>query len=406
MATTAKKTGILAKINDLPSGQRTAVYGSCAIIAMFIIGGTLFPEQTNGNQAPKQAKVQTMNPVVAKKESDEQVQAELEAQKIRAAETERRVAEMKAESDKKNTSTDGHWSEVQNLVTQLQSMQQEINDLKAKKAVDTTAGGLSNPDLNSPIPGSTKAKSVIPVAEAPVQASIQVVGGASNKPKKASIKEAPVVAHLPAGSFFEGVFLTGMDASTAMAANKTPTPALLRIKEDAILPNLYKLDVKECFVLGGGYGNLSSERAEIRTQTISCVNDKGETFEGDIEGYLVGEDGKAGVRGKLVSKQGSALAKAFVAGFAGGLGNAFAPSAVSALSINGGTTQGYQYPSADYVIGSGVGQGFQKAGSQLSQFYISMAQQMFPILEIDAQRKVTVVVLKGIDLHKSEKKTW
>jgi conjugal transfer pilus assembly protein TraB len=143
----------------------------------------------------------------------------------------------------------------------------------------------------------------------------------------------------------------------------------------------------------------------MRTQTLSCVNEKGEVFESDIEGYLVGEDGKAGIRGRVVSKQGSVLAKSFMAGFASGLGSAFSPQTVNSLNLQPTVQQQYQYPSGDQILGSGIGQGLSRSGSALAQFYISMAQQMFPVIEIDAMRKVSVVVIKGIQLKKVDKKS-
>ncbi|TXH34432.1 MAG: conjugal transfer protein TraB, partial [Burkholderiaceae bacterium] len=147
-----------------------------------------------------------------------------------------------------------------------------------------------------------------------------------------------------------------------------------------------------------------SERVEMRTETMSCVSETGEVYEGKIEGYVVGEDGKAGARGRLVSKQGSLLAKSFMAGFLGGIGNAFAPQPVQALNISGGTTQQYQYPDADSLVGNGVAGGFSKSANALAQYYISLAQQMHPVLELDASRKMTIILIKGVELTMEKKR--
>mgnify|MGYP006178976501 CR=1 FL=1 len=68
----------------------------------------------------------------------------------------------------------------------------------------------------------------------------------------AEVKSKPA-AYLPSGTNFEAVLLNGMDASTAISANRNPTPALLRVKSDAILPNMFAFNVRECFVLVGGF---------------------------------------------------------------------------------------------------------------------------------------------------------
>jgi len=69
---------------------------------------------------------------------------------------------------------------------------------------------------------------------------------------------------VPAGSILRGVLLSGMDAPTGRQARRDPYPALVRIKHDAILPNRFRADVRECFLVAAGYGDLASERAYLR----------------------------------------------------------------------------------------------------------------------------------------------
>ena len=52
---------------------------------------------------------------------------------------------------------------------------------------------------------------------------------------------------IPAGSILRGVLLSGMDAPTGRQSRRDPYPALARIKHDAILPNRFRADVRECF---------------------------------------------------------------------------------------------------------------------------------------------------------------
>jgi conjugal transfer pilus assembly protein TraB len=235
----------------------------------------------------------------------------------------------------------------------------------------------------------------------PIPTTIQVVREEKKPVSQTEKKLVPTpVGYITSGANFEAVLLNGMDASTAIGANKTPTPALLRIKSDAILPNMFTFDVKECFVMVGGFGNMSTERVEMRTETMSCIDQKGQVWEGKVEGYLVGEDGKAGARGRVVSKQGALLAKSFMAGFIGGLGTAFSPQQNQALTLlqNGETQQSYQYPSGSEVLGSGISKGLSQSGNALSAFYIKLAEQMFPVVELDAGRKMTIILLKGVEL--------
>jgi conjugal transfer pilus assembly protein TraB len=47
---------------------------------------------------------------------------------------------------------------------------------------------------------------------------------------------------------------------------------------------------------------------------------------------------------------------------------------------------------------AGVGTGVGKALDRLSQYYITLAEKMFPIIEVDAGRTVDVVFTKGFSL--------
>ncbi|MGQ3825638.1 TrbI/VirB10 family protein, partial [Pseudomonas alliivorans] len=121
--------------------------------------------------------------------------------------------------------------------------------------------------------------------------------GKNDKPEELSVS-------LPAGSILSGVLVTGMDAPTGKQAQRDPFPSLIRIKSEAILPNRFRADFRECFMIAGGWGDLSSERAYMRAERLSCVRNDGSVLEASVEAYATGEDGKAGLRGRLVSKQG------------------------------------------------------------------------------------------------------
>ena len=96
------------------------------------------------------------------------------------------------------------------------------------------------------------------------------------------------------------VLLTGVDAPVG----GKPFPVLLALKEAFASPNSYQVPLKGCFALGKAEGNASSERADIQIVRMSCVLPDGKAFEQEITGYLVGEDGKQGIPGKLVDKEG------------------------------------------------------------------------------------------------------
>jgi len=208
--------------------------------------------------------------------------------------------------------------------------------------------------------------------------------------------------YLPSGSFVQGILLSGLDAPAGVTASKEPHPVLIKLSDLAVLPNRARLDIKDCFILGEGYGELSSERAYIRTTTLSCVKANGQSLDAPLKGFVAGEDGKVGLRGRVVSKQGQFLAKALVAGFAEGLADVFNLSATTVSVSPLGATQTID-PERALEVGALSGTG--RALDRLAQHYISMAERLFPVIEIDAGRKAEVVVLQGRPLQPVEAKT-
>ncbi|MCX7214479.1 MAG: conjugal transfer protein TraB [Burkholderiales bacterium] len=204
--------------------------------------------------------------------------------------------------------------------------------------------------------------------------------------------------YLPSGSFTRALLLGGLDAPTGGQAQRNPQPVLLRLLDHAMLPNQFRGRIKECFVVGAGYGDVSAERAYIRTESLSCVTRDGTAIDVPIRGYVAGEDGKAGMRGRLVSKQGQILANALLAGVASGIGTAFQQSATT-LSVSPLGTTGTVDPGKQLQAGLGTGVG--RALDRLAQYYITLAEKVFPVIEIDAGRTVDVVLTQGIALGQS-----
>ena len=223
--------------------------------------------------------------------------------------------------------------------------------------------------------------------------------------KKPSGKNSVPDMFLPAGSILSGTLVTGLDAPTSNQSKQDPFPALLRVKHEAILPNRYRMDIRECFLIASGYGDLSAERAYMRAERISCVKKDGAIIETSMDAYSVGEDGKAGIRGRLVSKNGQIIGNALLSGFVSGITQAFAPQKVQAYRTNAipGEPQTFQYPSPEMLAGQAMMGGVKGAAEQIADYYLEMAKNIFPIIEIDAGRKVDFIMIRGMSLNAKSK---
>lgn len=209
-----------------------------------------------------------------------------------------------------------------------------------------------------------------------------------------SIEKNPYAGYIPAGSFLPAVLLTGIDANTASSSQGNPEPVLMRIQRTAIIPNGGHYNLSGCFAIGSATGSISSRRADIRLTTISCTNQKHDmVLQAPIKGYAVDSDGKFGLRGKLIQREGSILEKSLLAGFASGLGSAMQGGLGTSYSGSLGT--GTSISGMGNSLGSGALDGAGDAMNQLAQFYLNQAKNIFPVIEVPPGRKITLVLVKG-----------
>lgn len=178
------------------------------------------------------------------------------------------------------------------------------------------------------------------------------------------------------------MLLTGLDAPTGARAQSQPVPVLMRIKKEAVMPNYAWADVKECHLLGSAYGDLASERVNIRGETVSCVLADNSAVDGKVKFFVTGEDGKNGVRGTLVSRSGRVLASAAGAALAQGLLSSLQDQSAESVFLGGGSGGG------ESGAISGASAGF----DLLTEYYLDLAEQTFPVIEISNGRWVDVVL--------------
>jgi len=210
--------------------------------------------------------------------------------------------------------------------------------------------------------------------------------------------------YIPAGSFAKAVLLSGVDAETGLSSSTDPEPILIRIIDHGTLPRKFKSDLKDCHIIGAAFGNLSSERAKIRLEKLSCTEiATAEIVETEVAGYVTGEDGRAGIRGEVVSTEGKLLGNSFLAGMLGGFSNTLNP--------NQGNHQptiilSNKIPQQDFKekVKDGFTIGASSSMDRLSKYYIDRAESLQPIVQVGAGRKVDVIFTEGVFFGSSELK--
>jgi len=271
----------------------------------------------------------------------------------------------------------------------------------------------SNLYKNYPLPPNIKPKEVglvefgkvpvlkkkIIVKEEPITNALVYTKVSEPQKEKPKPKEIKPVNILPSGSISRVILLGGMDAPTMARAKNNPLPVLMKVTDLAFLPNDWREDVRGCFFLGEGYGDLSSERAYIRVTTLSCITKDGYHIDTPFKGAVYGEDGKVGLRGRVVTKQGALLARTLLAGYLQGIAEAFKQNNTVVSVSPTGTTQTIDPKKA---FQAGIYSGASKAAEKLADFYLKMADQVAPVIEISAGRRVDVITLEPVELKPIE----
>lgn len=203
--------------------------------------------------------------------------------------------------------------------------------------------------------------------------------------------------YLPAGSFSKAVITSGVAASTATNAQGNPQPMMLRLVDEGNLPRGFKSRVRDAVVLGACYGDISSERVLCRIETMSWVEPNGVTVEKKVEGWVIGEDGRAGLRGEVVDRSGEVAREAFGAGILSAAANFLkfeAQSSVYPVTPFGQTKALGKGDALQGAAASGAGNALDK----LADFSIRRAEQMQPVILVASGRVVDIVFKAGVDL--------
>ncbi|MYH01809.1 MAG: hypothetical protein F4142_04365 [Nitrospira sp. SB0675_bin_23] len=256
------------------------------------------------------------------------------------------------------------------------------------------------PALPSPLPPGQGTRLVAPLAGQSDKTSPQQQNGeihmitVGNRPAGDG-DTRNVKQYIPAGSFASVRLLSGVDAPTGGAASANPIPVLLRVMTDGTLPNFFHSNVSSCHVVASAHGEISSERAHIQLERISCVLLNGNTIETQVKGYITGEDGKAGMRGRLVSKQGSLIARSLLAGLASGFGRTLQQQSQQLATSPLGAVATVN---PNRVLQAGAGAGISTALEKIADYYLQRANEIYPIIEIAANREGEAILQEGVSL--------
>lgn len=208
--------------------------------------------------------------------------------------------------------------------------------------------------------------------------------------------------YLPAGSYVKAVLISAVDASVGISSQSDPRQVLFRIVSEAKSAldkenEALTIDVKGCIATGAASGDLSSERAYVRLLKMTC-SEGNQVIETTVEGYAAdSSDGKAGIAGKVISREGDLITKSFLAGAVSGFGNGLSARFQNGVSFNDGFTTANNITSKQ-IVGQGVGQGIETSSQNVAEYLIERAEQYQPVISVASGKEVELVFVSGVYL--------
>jgi len=307
----------------------------------------------------------------------------------------------------------------------IDAISAENADLKSRLAAQASAPAPATPPpAYGPQAGSYDARGTTPPttsagggeAMIPSPGEVKLLSFTSEKAGATGLRAArpeapPVVVedspdYLPPNSYAPARVIVGVDASAGVASQTDPLPVVLRITGPArsVMQNgkVLTTRIQGCVVNGAARGDLSSEKVYVKLARMTCDQPGGRVAVSEVKGFI-SFAGKSGVRGRVVSREGSLVSQALLAGIIGGFGRGFSANAnslFSGITTNPDGTRG-QLSAGDIVTG-GLGQGAADAADTVSKYLIERAEQYQPVVEMPTGIDVEIVFLDGVYVRNSQ----
>jgi hypothetical protein len=202
---------------------------------------------------------------------------------------------------------------------------------------------------------------------------------------------------IPETAYVKGILLGGIAVSTSIGSTSEPVPVVIRITERGSLPKNFNIDLTHCKIMGSSYGDLSSERAIVRAEVLSCTDPVSELiYTTKIAGLIHGDDGMNGIKGKVIQTSGKHLKNAIVGSMISGFaGSAKGQDQMIITSFGAGSTK---KKGMGDMLQDGAFAGASNAAEKIADYYIKQAESMSPVLLVSGGTKVDIVFTKGVYL--------
>lgn len=206
--------------------------------------------------------------------------------------------------------------------------------------------------------------------------------------------------YVPSGTFAKAVVLGGADADASVnGQSKNNGVMLFKIISPGNLPNGQRSHLNGCFLTASSWGDISSERAYVILDKLSCARKGEPIIDKSVEGWAFFA-GKVGIKGIPLMRDKKVVQWAGFSGALSGIASAaqYAQSVQSFSGLGGAVSV---VPSNNIGPYAAYG-GASKAADMLSEYYIKRAEQYHPVIQVGAGNLVTIVFKGGFYLEPDE----
>jgi len=202
--------------------------------------------------------------------------------------------------------------------------------------------------------------------------------------------------YVPSGTFVRAVVLGGADADASVNGQaKNNGVMLFKLLQPGTLPNGQRSHLQGCFVTASSYGDISSERAYVVLDKLSCAQKGMPIIDKTVTGWAF-FGGKVGIKGQPLMRDNKVMQWAGISGAMSGIAAAaqYSQSVQSISALGAATT----VPSGNIAPYAAYG-GASKAAEVLSSYYVKRAEQYHPVIQVGSGNLVTIVFKDGFYLE-------
>ncbi|MES1703022.1 F-type conjugal transfer pilus assembly protein TraB [Escherichia coli] len=284
----------MASINTIVKRKQYLWLGIVVVGAASAIGGALYLSDVdmsgNGETVAEQEPVPDMTGVVDTTFDDKVRQHATTEMQVTAAQMQKQYEEIRRELDVLNKQRGDDQRRIEKLGQDNAALAEQVKALGANPVTATgepvpqTPASPPGPE-GEPQPGNTpvsfppQGSVAVPPPTAfypgngvtpPPQVTYQSVPVPNRIQRKVFTrnegKQGPSLPYIPSGSFAKAMLIEGADANASVTGNESTVPMQLRITGLVEMPNSKTYDATGCFVGLEAWGDVSSERAIVRTR--------------------------------------------------------------------------------------------------------------------------------------------